>query len=302
MLLQQWLELISEPRLKTWLTSLKPRSGMWVAFSLRMICPESKVCMTRPSKLGRCCWLRSTLQITCRSAGRESQAASDGTLVSELGSLTVEFTRLSQVTGDMRWFDALPRIMDLFDQQQAKTNLPGMWPVIVNARDMVLTEETGFTLGGMPDSLYEYFPKEYALLRSLSPVYRKLYEDSMSAAIRYNFFRPMTPMSDDILVSGNARADCSSVSLDPQGQHLGCFAGGMRALGGRLFDIPEHVEPGRKIADGCVWVCNALPQAAPCTKDHWQALIRQCRATPCSFAASRLCFDSFASAPDLPST
>lgn len=195
-------------------------------------------------------------------AGRrgEEQPASDGALVSEIGSLSVEFTRLSQVTGDAKYFDAIERITTVFDAQQDQTKLPGMWPVLVNARNANFTEDTGFTLGGMSDSLYEYFPKEYALLGGLSPVYEKLYKKSMKTAIEDAFFRPMTPDNHDILVSGNVRADSPTRKhLEPKSGHLTCFAAGMMALGGRLFSLPDHVAIGQKLIQGCIYLYGALP-------------------------------------------
>jgi mannosyl-oligosaccharide alpha-1,2-mannosidase len=88
-----------------------------------------------------------------------AQEASDSVLVSEIGSLTLEFTRLSQITRDPRYFDAVQRVMDVFEEQQDKTKLPGMWPVVINAKTGDYTGFPGFTLGGMADSLYEYLPK-----------------------------------------------------------------------------------------------------------------------------------------------
>ena len=193
-----------------------------------------------------------------RSAQKgNSQVAPDGTLVSELGSLSLEFTRLSQVTGDMRWFDATERITELFVSQQNQTHLPGMRPVIVNPRDEILTSDTGFTLGGMSDSLYEYFPKMFALLGGRTPHYQTLYEGSMAAAQEHLFFRPMTPQNKDVLISGNVHVSNGVIELEAQWQHLGCFVGGMLALGGRLFSHTTDVELGRKIVDGCTWAYNA---------------------------------------------
>jgi mannosyl-oligosaccharide alpha-1,2-mannosidase len=88
-----------------------------------------------------------------------AQEAGDSVLVSEIGSLTLEFTRLSQITGDPRYYDAVQRVMDVLDEQQDKTKLPGMWPVVVNAKTEDFTDFGGFTIGGMADSLYEYLPK-----------------------------------------------------------------------------------------------------------------------------------------------
>ncbi|OMP87816.1 Endoplasmic reticulum mannosyl-oligosaccharide 1,2-alpha-mannosidase [Diplodia seriata] len=93
------------------------------------------------------------------AADGKPQEASDAALSAEMGSLTLEFTRLSQLTGDVRFFDAAQRVMDVFDEQQNRTRLPGMWPVAVNARDLDFTAWNSFTIGGMADSLYEYLPK-----------------------------------------------------------------------------------------------------------------------------------------------
>ena len=192
----------------------------------------------------------------------ERQSAPSWMLVSELGSFSLEFTHLSQLTGDSRWFDAIQRITKLFDETQDRTKLPGMWPVIVNPQDEILTQDGGFTLGGMSDSLYEYLPKEYALLGGLSPVYHKLYNGSMSTVIEHLLFRPMTPDDRDILIAGDVRVGDSdtgnAITLELKGQHLGCFAGGMFALGGKLFGDTEHVSIGRKLTDGCIWAYEAM--------------------------------------------
>jgi len=89
----------------------------------------------------------------------QKQEAEENVLVSEIGSLSLEFTRLSQITGDPKYFDAVQRVMDVFDEQQDKTKLPGMWPVLINPRKKDFSDHYGFTIGGMADSLYEYLPK-----------------------------------------------------------------------------------------------------------------------------------------------
>ena len=93
------------------------------------------------------------------SSFERSQAADPNVLVAEIGSLSMEFTRLSIVTGDPKWYDAVKRIFDQLEKQQNDTYLPGMWPVTINARDMDFAGDSLFTLSAMSDSLYEYFPK-----------------------------------------------------------------------------------------------------------------------------------------------
>jgi mannosyl-oligosaccharide alpha-1,2-mannosidase len=95
----------------------------------------------------------------CADQGAPQEEGLEKTLVAEIGSLSLEFTRLSQLSGDMKYFDAIQRIMDVFETQQNLTKLPGMWPVLVNARTEDFSRDTFFTLGGMADSVYEYLPK-----------------------------------------------------------------------------------------------------------------------------------------------
>jgi mannosyl-oligosaccharide alpha-1,2-mannosidase len=94
------------------------------------------------------------------------EVASGNTLVAELGSLSLEFTRLSQLTGEPKFFDAVQRITNEFDKQQNYTRLPGMWPVNVNAREVEFRQDTSFTLGGTSDSVYEYLAK---VARNIQP-------------------------------------------------------------------------------------------------------------------------------------
>jgi len=92
-----------------------------------------------------------------------SQISSDNVLVAKIGSLTLEFTRLSQITGDMRFYDAVQRIMDMFDEQQMTMKLPRLWPVVVNGITGKFNAHFGFKIGGMADFLYEYLPKQHLL-------------------------------------------------------------------------------------------------------------------------------------------
>jgi mannosyl-oligosaccharide alpha-1,2-mannosidase len=80
-------------------------------------------------------------------------------LVAELGSLSLEFTRLSQISGDPKFFDAIQRISDRFEEAQNLTLLPGLWPVSINPSEKHFGGDNGFSLGARADSLYEYFPK-----------------------------------------------------------------------------------------------------------------------------------------------
>ena len=94
-----------------------------------------------------------------RAKNGEPQQSNEKTLVAEIGSLFLEFTKLSQITGDSKYYDAVARVADVFEKAQNKTKMPGMWPISVNPQLEDLGGDTSFTIGAMADSLYEYFPK-----------------------------------------------------------------------------------------------------------------------------------------------
>ncbi|SMR60398.1 unnamed protein product [Zymoseptoria tritici ST99CH_1E4] len=120
-----------------------------------------------------------------------------------------------------------------------------------------------YTLGGQSDSVYEYFPKEYLLLGGQVEQYKTMYLASTKPIIDKLLFRPMTPDNLDILIAGeltvsiNYTTELPYDELTPKNEHLTCFAGGMLAMGGRIFNEPSHIELGRKVTEGCVWGYNA---------------------------------------------
>ncbi|KAI0458017.1 family 47 glycosyl hydrolase [Xylaria acuta] len=175
-------------------------------------------------------------------------------------SSSLEFTRLAQLTGESKYYDAIDRITEMLDRTQNATRLPGMWPTFLDLQTFGFEHEQGFTLGALADSMYEMFSKTYALLGGLEPVYEKLYRDSMEPIIAHVLFRPKVPDQADILVPGNVwvRGD-GRIDLQPEAQHLACFVGGMFGLGGKLFGVPDHIEIGEKVTRGCVWAYDAMP-------------------------------------------
>lgn len=121
-----------------------------------------------------------------------------------------------------------------------------------------------YTLAGMSDSTYEYLPKMHLLLGGRNDQYKDMYIKTADVAIEKLIYRPMVKDGRDILASGdlslypNSTSETSEMieTFKAVNSHLVCFAGGMFALGGVIFDRPEDVEIGKKLTDGCVWAYN----------------------------------------------
>lgn len=140
------------------------------------------------------------------------------------------------------------------------TKLPGLWPVLFDARAEDFSKDITFTFGGMADSLYEYFPKQYLMLGGRNTKYRDMYLTAIESAKQYLFFQPLNPNNKDMLVSGTLkRRSAGNIHLVPQGEHLSCFAGGMVALGSKIFGHSDDLETARQLVDGCLWAYESMP-------------------------------------------
>ena len=121
-----------------------------------------------------------------------------------------------------------------------------------------------FSLGALADSAYEYLPKEYMLLGGLEDGYRRMYEMAMEAAQKYLLFRPMLPEERNVRLLGTLETsghldNSSDLVLQPEGTHLSCFAGGMFAIGAKIFNREGDMDIARRLTDGCVWAYETTP-------------------------------------------
>lgn len=82
------------------------------------------------------------------NAGTGKIEGENGVIVAQIGSLSLEFIRLSQVTGEPKYADAIQRITDQLAQTQNSNDLPGLWPSFANCMGESLSfSNRDFTLG-----------------------------------------------------------------------------------------------------------------------------------------------------------
>ncbi|EGG03425.1 family 47 glycoside hydrolase [Melampsora larici-populina 98AG31] len=182
--------------------------------------------------------------------------------LAEMGSLLLEFTRLSQITHKPQYFFYVQRITDLLDSDRwnSEDRIGSLFPTIINPDHP--TDLWGYyTFGGMADSYYEYLIKQYQLLGLQSPQYSKMYTSILKSAkenLKKTFqLEPtnqtqtsITPKIITILGDRSGGKDSNLVnSLD----HLTCFSGAMIGLGARLLDNVEDLDLAVSYTDSCVW-------------------------------------------------
>lgn len=62
--------------------------------------------------------------------------------MSELGSLSMEFTRLAQITGNNTYYDAVARVTNAIEDYQLNTAVPGLWPTVANMKECKESKKT----------------------------------------------------------------------------------------------------------------------------------------------------------------
>ncbi|CAG8961451.1 hypothetical protein HYFRA_00013902 [Hymenoscyphus fraxineus] len=172
----------------------------------------------------------------------KKQDESEGFMgVPEMASVTLEFTRLSQ----------------------DRTKTPGLWPIGNATKGKVDSSETvEFGVGG-EGGVYEGLMKGYILLGGGLQQYRKMYEYAMMAMRRNIFYRTMTTENLVILFAGTVDTDGKTPVEDfvtePRAKNLECFAGGMVAMGAKIFGNDADLEIGRQLIEGCLWANEVMP-------------------------------------------
>ncbi|KAL8243881.1 hypothetical protein R6Q59_010139 [Mikania micrantha] len=300
------------------------------------------------------------------SYASQNHRAPTRVVLAELGSLSMEFTRLAQITQRDKYYDAVARVQHALEEWQMDTDMPGLWPLLLDAsgcrksdKVKVQSESAGdsekpiligsghyeekqvpkfgapapaepataprrktfdkhpvgakrqaddntfdralssepkiaidpisntkettddsedpycqrqglnyepyakthrYAIGGQADSTYEYMPKMHRLLGGLTSQYELMYKSAAKVIREKILYRPMIKEETrQILFAATLEFDVTKkiaskrVRTTWEATHLGCFAGGMFALGAKTFGIPTDLEIARQLTDGCVW-------------------------------------------------
>ncbi len=182
-----------------------------------------------------------------KAALGERQRASNREEINDMGGMTLEFTRLSLLTGDPKWYDAVVRVAEELEVQQDWPHQPGLWPEFGDA------EKRFFCCGGLVPvpTMAAALAKTVAMVGARVPLYQKMYAKAMDAAAKLIWFRPITPTNEDILVARGIQDFKTEV------QGSSCALGASMALGSRLFGRQHDWAAATKLIEGCIWLSKA---------------------------------------------
>lgn len=254
---------LTHPNINLFETNIRYLGGLIAAHELS----GEKVLLAKATELGHLLYAAFDTQthmpmlpyFSPQHALQGRQQAPGAVSSAALGTLSMEFTRLSQLSGEPKFYDAIDRIKKFLLLTQETSRIPGMWPMTL---DLHSKKQNGgkFTVGAEADSLYEYLPKMYLLLEGRDKAYQTLWLRAASAIQQNLLFKPMVPHSRDLLFAGSVINNGGVIhKLLPETGHLDCFIGGLFALGGRVFDLSDHLADGVRLAAGCAWAYEQFP-------------------------------------------
>ncbi|RYP10719.1 hypothetical protein DL764_000509 [Monosporascus ibericus] len=254
----------TSPRVNTFETNIRYLGGLLAAYDLS----KRDAVLTKAVELGNLLYAGFNTENRMPVDFMDFERAKSGkglevefrVVSASPGTLSLEMTRLSQLTGEPKYYDAISRVTDVFYRGQNQTKIPGLWPVYVSMRNEDVVSGDQFTLGGSADSLYEYLPKMHALLGGREPRYEMMARGFLETAKQTLLFRPMLPGGEFILIAGGAQVlDDGKIVQDEESEHLACYLGGIYAIAGKMFRNAEYVEIGAKLTLGCVYTYRAFP-------------------------------------------
>jgi mannosyl-oligosaccharide alpha-1,2-mannosidase len=162
---------------------------------------------------------RATVSLSSGAASNPGWTGGSS-ILSELGTLQVEFRYLSRATGNPTYARKVEAVMERMDGLHPAH---GLFPIYVSADTGQFTTST-VAFGALGDSFYEYLVKVWVQGGRKEAMYRKMYDASMQGMTELLLKRSSPSRLAYI-------ADWDGANTQDKMDHLVCFVPGMLALG-----------------------------------------------------------------------
>ncbi|KAI3553214.1 glycosyl hydrolase family 47 [Colletotrichum abscissum] len=168
---------------------------------------------------------------------------SDTNGIATIGTLVLEWTRLSDLTGDKQYAD-LSQKGENFLLKPNEEVFPGLLGTDVFISNGTFADRSGGWNGGT-DSFYEYLIKMWVYDQNRFSLYKERWIAAADSSIKFLASSPTTRPDLTFLAAYN-NANLRFVS-----SHLACFDGGNFILGGLVLKEQKYVDFGIKLTEGC---------------------------------------------------
>ncbi|KAK3381543.1 glycoside hydrolase [Podospora didyma] len=167
--------------------------------------------------------------------------------IATIGTLVLEWTRLSDLTGNPE-YGVLAQKAESYLLQPKNPALgepfPGLLGTNVDIKTGLFLDGNG-GWGGGDDSFYEYLIKMYLYDPIRFHEYGERWVTAVDSSIKYLVSHPTTRPDLTFLAMWNNR------TLQFVSEHLACFNGGNFILGGLTLNNPAYIQFGLELADAC---------------------------------------------------
>jgi mannosyl-oligosaccharide alpha-1,2-mannosidase len=162
------------------------------------------------------------------------------------GTLVLEWTRLSDLTGDPQYAQLSQKAESYLLNPQPKSAEP--FPGLVGSSINITTgafADSHVSWDGGDDSFYEYLIKMYVYNPKKFSSYKDRWVAAAESTIKYLASHPSTRPDLTFLSSyNNGKYNLNS-------QHLTCFDGGSFLLGGTVLSRDDFIQFGLELVKGC---------------------------------------------------
>ncbi|KAK0707508.1 glycoside hydrolase family 47 protein [Lasiosphaeris hirsuta] len=179
--------------------------------------------------------------------GPPRKTGSDSNGIATIGTLVLEWTRLSDLTGDPEYGRLAQRAERYLLEPRPKNvgePFPGLLGTNVNISSGLFLDSDG-GWGGSDDSFYEYLIKMFLYDPVRFAEYRDRWTLAADSSMEYLVSHPTSRPDLTYLAMWNNR------TLQFVSEHLACFNGGNFILGGLTLNEPRYVEFGLELVDAC---------------------------------------------------
>jgi len=179
--------------------------------------------------------------------------AGGNAILSEAGTLQVEFRYLARATGITEYATKSERVFEVMEPLQSKNN--GLFPYYIkNKNKEVKFGNAKITFGAMGDSIYEYMLKIWLQGGKTEPLYRTMYDNAMQGM--HEMLLQYSKPSNLAYI-----ADQNSGNLDHKMDHLVCFMGGSLVLGAYTDPLgldSERAQRDLKVGKQLAYTCYQM--------------------------------------------